>query len=243
MGFDINEFSQVLANNNGLLSPAHFSVQITTPMALLTLLNNQNISAFGQTATKLPFFCEAAQLPGVQLATSNVQRYGYGPTEKKPTGVNFSEVTLSFIGDGEGEIWQYFQQWVKCIVNYDARNGLNTATNALSQTTTGSVYPYEIGYKDDYCIDLAIYVYDKTNNQTIAVTLREAYPIFVGDVKLNWMAGKEIMRIPVTFTFVDWYNVALTGGTAVTYNQITSTLQALQQIQGNAQQNMIRPTN
>ncbi|MDR3502879.1 MAG: hypothetical protein P4L79_09875 [Legionella sp.] len=227
MAFDISQFVQQVAASNGFLSPAHFQVQIIPPPALLALLSSTNTSAFATTAGMLPFFCEAAQIPGVELATSNIHRYGYGPVEKKPYAVNFSEVNLRFLGDGMGEIWNFFQAWIKLIVNFDARNSINTATSTIAGTTSGTVYPYEIAYKEDYAIDLAIYIYDKASNKTISLILREAYPLFLGDIKLEWMGAKEIMKIPVTFTFVDWYNEMLAGGSVVNYNTIVNTLDAI----------------
>ena len=37
--------------------------------------------------------------------------------------------------------------------------------------------------------------------------MREIYPITLGDVQLNWGDANNIMRVPVTFTFKDWYNI------------------------------------
>jgi len=230
MPFDISQFVQKIAASNGIMGVSHFQVQITTPPSLLTLLGAQGSSPFSTTANIIPFFCEAAQLPGVELATSIHQRYGYGANEKKPFGVNFSDIQLRFIGDGQGEIWNYFQNWIKLIVNTDARNGINSSTANLGSGTAGgqllssSSFPYEVGYKSDYCVDLVINIYDKAGNETIIVTLREAYPLFLGDIKLDWMAGKEIMKIPVVFTFVDWYNQMISGGSTVTPSTIVNSL-------------------
>jgi hypothetical protein len=49
-------------------------------------------------------------------------------------------------------------------------------------------------------------VFDDEGKVKIRTVLRDAYPIFIGDVQLSWESKNEYMKIPVTFAFMDWYH-------------------------------------
>lgn len=193
-GFDIAQFRAYI-NNVGVLKPNKFLVRIFSPRGFASLPDYFN------TARQLEFWCEAANVPGVQIQTHDVRRYGYGPTEKKPVSPVFTDVRCSFFADGEGQIWTFFQQWLRLINNYDMSDGIRSST--LVQQ------PFELAYKHEYVSDIHIISYDEAGNEKIHVVLQEAFPIFVGDIQLNWQDNNQIMRIPVTFTFFNWFNEIL----------------------------------
>jgi hypothetical protein len=49
---------------------------------------------------------------------------------------------------------------------------------------------------------------------TTEVVLMHAYPMFMGDIPLNWGDKNQIARLPVRFTYLEWYSrrVQSTGG-------------------------------
>jgi hypothetical protein len=154
-----------------------------------------------QTTRFMEFWCESANIPGVSLNVNEVRRYGYGTIEKKPYASLNNDINMSFLGDAKGAIWTYFQQWLRLIVNYDMRKGIVAETGMMPGQS-----PFLMSYKDDYAVDIYLYVFDDRNNEIFKIVLRDAYPIFVGDVQLNWGDTNSLMRIPVTFTVYDWYN-------------------------------------
>lgn len=197
-GFNLNTFRSNVTKNNGLLKNNKFMVRMFAPRGFQSTAKGQELS---QTARFLEFWCESANIPGVSLNVNEVRRYGYGTIEKKPYASLNNDINMSFLGDAKGAIWTYFQQWLRLIVNYDMRRGITAETGMMPGQS-----PFLMSYKDDYAVDIYLYVFDDRNNEIFRIVLRDAYPIFVGDVQLNWGDTNSLMRIPVTFTVYDWYN-------------------------------------
>lgn len=196
-GFNLNTFRSNLNKNNGLLKNNKFMVRMYAPQGF----KNSRAQELNETARFMEFWCESANIPGVSLNVNEVRRYGYGTIEKKPYASLNNDINMSFLGDAKGAIWTYFQQWLRLIVNYDMRRGIFAETGMMPGQS-----PFLMSYKDDYAVDIYLYVFDDRNNEIFRIVLRDAYPIFVGDVQLNWGDTNSLMRIPVTFTVYDWYN-------------------------------------
>lgn len=209
-GFDVNSFrSQV--NKTGILKNNKFFVRMYAPRGMMRSNNAPAKQLASDTVRILEFWCEGANIPGVSLNVNEIRRYGYGNIEKKPYVSQNNDVTMSFIGDANGSIWSYFQQWMRLIVNYDMRNGIFASTGILQGQK-----PFELAYKEDYAVDIHISVFDDLGNESIHVVLRESYPIFVGDIQLNWGDTNSFMRVPVTFAVYDWYNEKVSLANAAT---------------------------
>jgi hypothetical protein len=198
-GFNVAQFKAFIGDRT-FLRPNKFLVKFAVPACMQSSVSSVNNADFKQSIKEIEFWCEAANVPGIALQAHEVRRYGYGATEKRPVTALFNDVQFSFYGDSDAKYWALFQQWIKKIVNYDMREGISGKTGFNSST------PYEIAYKHEYVSDITLYVYDDTGNAKIAVTLREAWPMFVGDAPLNWGDTNSIMRVPVTITFTDWFN-------------------------------------
>lgn len=197
-GFNVNTFRSNITKNNGLLKNNKFMVRMFAPKGFQSSQRAQELT---ETARYMEFWCESANIPGVSLNVNEIRRYGYGTIEKKPYASLNNDINMSFLGDAKGAIWTYFQQWLRLIVNYDMRKGIIAETGMMPGQS-----PFLMSYKDDYAVDIYLYVFDDRNNEILTIVLRDAYPIFVGDVQLNWGDTNSLMRIPVTFTVYDWYN-------------------------------------
>lgn len=145
----------------------------------------------------LQLFAESVNLPGVNFATSDIRRYGVGPTEKKPFAPIFTDITVTFIADGSGDIHKFFYKWMKGIIFFDSP----TSTNSTSQL--GGLTPYEVNFKDQYRTDLRIFTYNEQNDKIIELVLYGAYPIAISDTPLSWSDNDTMMTISVTFTYVN----------------------------------------
>jgi hypothetical protein len=133
-----------------------------------------------------------------------VKRHGYGVHEKMPVEATFSDVTFTFISDGYGVNWNFFQQWMNMIFNYDMRNGID-GSSQTAQSFSGRQQPYEIAYKSDYITDVEIIVFNASGSDVFTIVLRDAYPVALNPIQLNWGDTNDIMRIGISFTFTDWY--------------------------------------
>ena len=184
----VNKMLAKLNQLNGVARTSLFHVSVSPPPFL-----NQ----IRQVSQDLEFLTESCSLPGVSLGTTDIRRHGIGPTEKKPYGPIFTDQSITFLGDGRGSVHKFFYQWLNGIVKFDRP----IYTNSLGFNGAGA---FEVDYKEQYASTITITTYDELHREIIIVQLYEAFPIFMGDIALNWNDVDSIMRIPVTFTYLNW---------------------------------------
>lgn len=203
----VNNILSTINGINGVQRASHFYVTIPAPLTLTS-----------EVPPLIPFLTESATLPGVALATSSVKRYGFGPEEKKPYLPTFVDVSMSFIGDGKGVVYDFFYKWMNSIVRFDKAA---TAANA-----------FEVEWKNKYATDITITTIDETGSKIIEVVLMKAYPVFLGDIAVSWHDTDSLVKIPVGFTYYNWKK------TEIDLNAPMTTIQqgasALQRILGAA---------
>lgn len=208
--FSIQEFKSALSSYDGLLKNNLFLCQIMPPRTMA-----------GASAKDIILFCDQATIPAVRFSTDEgIVRNGYGPAEHMPYKPQFTELQLSFYGDGRGMIHTFFQEWINSIVNFDLRNGYE----AFSQRTGMS--PFEVNYKEDYSTQIQVVAYNDTQNNIIEVEMFEAFPINIDDIQLNWGSNDEIMKINVRFAYT--YYVSKSTAPQILSGSPTSILGLLQ---------------
>ena len=117
-----------------------------------------------------------------------------GITEKQPTFPIMTDLSLTFIGDGEGKVRYFFSNWMNSIVKYRKPASSSNPKHEM----------FEIGYKRDYTCTIDIVVVDRYNKKIFHIKVHEAWPIALGDQSLNWNDNDSLMNIPVTFTYYNW---------------------------------------
>jgi hypothetical protein len=236
------------------LQPAYFQVKITAPH-LTGLIGSDSIS----------MYCQRAQLPGIQIQASSIRQSGVGNIERRPTDVDFQDLQLTFICDGDGEIMKFFHRWMQSIYKFDAINGLNQQTSRGLKT-----YTYE--YPKNYESTIEIIQYqigndsDRKTSETgtslrtasevpvIQYILGRAYPHNVGTLSADWAAQNEYHLLPVSFYFQSWSSNYLERGTSydvadsynapaldITNNIVKSTIQDAVVGLNNAKNNPLTP--
>ena len=146
----------------------------------------------------------ATNLPGMQLATSGVNRYGYGPIEQKPFMPLFSTCDMRILADNDGQVFTFISTWLNFILNYNVSQGIGTATGfgvtgGLGGTATNSMNPYEVQYAENYWVDLTIALYSPSGTQSMATVLRNAYPKFLGDPQLAYGSMNNTLMLSRVF--------------------------------------------
>lgn len=209
MTFNINDFKSAVQNHGGLARNNKYRVMIPIPVVLLSSQDSEKTTA---TVRDIEYFADSARAPGIAMSVHPALRYGYGSVERKPFSPLFTDITFTFLCDGKGDIRRYFTRWMKGINNFDLREGITTEK-------FGNQGTYELSYKQEYMVDLSVESYNDAGEVTNKVILREAYPIFVGELGYNWV-DPNFSRLPVTFTMIDWYEEEVNNGTA---NNTTST--------------------
>jgi len=167
--------------------------------------------ALNNNPNELTLYCESTSLPGLSLATTEVRRYGYGPVERKPYTPIFNDIQLSFIADGKGEVQRFFTTWMHNIVNFTG-----AGRGPAGVRNSGEQPPYIANYKFDYCCQMLIRVYNNKGEAVYEYTLNQAYPTLMGEIGLNWADTDQLVRLPITFTFLDWNSTLITGQTTGT---------------------------
>ena len=141
---------------------------------------------------------ERVNQPGVQVMTSGVRRYGVGPVEKKPFTANFNDINVSFIGDSQGVVHQFFYAWLNGIVRFDATPGGDSNIDQFNKM------PFEVEYKTDYGTTIDIIMYDEVQELIGTVRLHNAFPTAVGEIQRDWAGVNDLVRINVAFTYSHW---------------------------------------
>ena len=177
-------------------------------LVVFSLFNSEsagikNLSNFiNNNGKQLVLRCDSAQLPGASLLKDdNVRRFGYGPIEQVPYGIQFNDLTLSWIVDRNAEIVEFFHQWMSIIVNHNSAGGGNMTS--IDRYSTYS--PYEVGYKDSYVNkQMNIFVYDRASNKTIEYEIYDVFIKQINDMSMAWDNQNSIMRLNTVFAYTDY---------------------------------------
>jgi hypothetical protein len=189
-GFDLNQFKAKL-NDSGVLRPTLF---------LTSFSHSRNMFKAGATSADLDtvrLYNESFSLPGVSWITSdNIRRYGYGPVEARPYIPSFSDIVFNFIVDGKGALFKYFYQWQTSTIPFNVKSSFNEGGPGNDR--------YTVSYKEDYVTDIELIVFNQSAQRVFVCKLRDAWPVAVDPIQMNWGATDELARLAVTFKFTDW---------------------------------------
>jgi len=183
VGFRIDEFSSHIVSAGTLQTNKYF-VEIAAPDGLPSSLFD-----FGGIARKLAFRAETVRLPGAFFDIITNREHGNGTSQKFPTNVNFNDLPISFIDDGNNSIYKHFYNWLNLIFGFSTKG---RRTN-------------EIEYKKNYVVDIIVRVFDNAGYLITSAVFKEAYPIALNDINLSWSDNNNLLRNNVTFSFTDWY--------------------------------------
>lgn len=213
--FNISGFRSSI-EKNGVLRSNRFIAFFNLPPHLQAFK-----SQYGYEDGLISLRCETAQLPGLNLATIDQPRIGFGPTEGVPHNLAYSEITLTFLMDAQSKIHRLFYDWLNTIVNFQGSRGQSSLDKSWD-VGSNKAYAYEVGYKEDYTTDILITVYDNYaspteggegdagyaseygNNPVMNVRMFKAYPKALPNIDLSWGANDELIRLSIPFAFTDF---------------------------------------
>lgn len=190
-GFNILKFRSRIDKNTELNRAAHFKVTFTTPKGLRKSNMDSDI---------LSFYCKSSVMPGLGILTSDNYRYGYGPIERKPYGTVFNDAMVTLYVDGNNVVKSWFTLWTQLITNYRADKGME------STSSINGAKAFEFSYKEDYAVDITISAYNGVGRETNRVVITEAFPNYIGDISMDWEMKNQVVILPVSLTFRDWYD-------------------------------------
>lgn len=196
--------------DGGLLKTSRYRVVFAIPPVFGYLSTGSELY---NTTRYLEYYADSVDFPGVGLLAHEVLRYGYGATEKKPIAPTFQDVMITFYNDSQGMNFNFFDQWMACITNFNMSGGISGGTTAAE--------PYELFYKDDYAVTGWVTTIDTNGNDVATYAYRQMYPINIPNMKLGWSLIQDVQRVTVFFTFMDKYLDTTQAGTLV--NNLSST--------------------
>jgi hypothetical protein len=200
--FSINSFRSEMLENEVL--PSHTYLVTFAPFRDMGTGENAALTSFvTNKRNTLMMRCENVVLPAPSLIEEeNIRRYGYGPVEKVPYGVQFSDVTMTWVVDKNSEIVDFFHQWMNTIVMHDSPNTLmapNFARPGLQDYN-----PFEVGYKDSYANPtVRIYVYNRQNETTTTYEMYDVFPMNIQSMNLSWADENQVQKLTVTFAYTN----------------------------------------
>lgn len=202
MGRDVFNIARFRANvsESDAVLPTHSFLVTFTPMDWIPsrALREDIMSV-------LTMRCDNVILPSINLLQEqNIRRYGYGPVENVPYGVNVGDFTLQFIVDKGASVVDFFEAWLNRIVNRDSYGGADMNSESDARYQTYKIKPYEVAYKDTYaCPSVNVFVYDRAQNTVMEYNIYDVFPTGIQSMNMSWSEENSLMKLNVTLSFTD----------------------------------------
>jgi hypothetical protein len=202
---NLNDFRSKLNSYGQVAKGCRYAVTITPDNASQGSPLGQYINQFRE----MIYVCDAFEFPGRGFNVNEV-RY-YGPSQKLPNNVQYSDTNASFICRNDSIERKLFDDWMDVINPTDSYN-FNYASDyyatikvyqfheigqILENTGTPSG-PGERNYRQ--------YTYPDVKLGQLPVygwTLYKAWPTLVAPQQVTW-ADQDILRLQVSFTYRYW---------------------------------------
>jgi hypothetical protein len=204
MPFNIAAFKSHV-EKTGHLKNNQFEVFVQLPLIFQnTSLNNNGVSANLKTiGDSLRYRVEQVRAPGINLLSSEINRYGIGPTQKMPHSAQFNEITLSILVDGSAELWQFWYNWIRSVFEFNGNE-----SSRVGQANRIPTYTTE--YKENYSSIVMIVIYDNFGNTIQRINLFEAFPTAIREIPLFWGDSQNLMKLSVSLSFSEYTIVGTT---------------------------------
>jgi hypothetical protein len=161
---DINSFKSQITQYD-VERPNLFTTELSMPRDFPPELA-QYMSAISD---PLKLFAQNVSLPGVQLSTVPTKRYGLGPNQLMPTGVEFGNTTnVTYIADAGARLYTLFYAWVGLVIPFfDERPaaGLKTVLTIDGQEEEVRNPTFVLSYQSSYVSALKITTYRGAPNK------------------------------------------------------------------------------
>jgi len=200
-GFGIDEFKANVLNK-GLIKNNLFIVQMSHAKT------NMPTKDFTYLINKVT-------LPAVDLNAQTVRRYGAGPEESIAFRPVFSGLDMDFYITNEAmNPLRFFNGFASSMGKFTAYN--TVMDNVANLSDPSKAKPYEVAYKDDYIINLKVFIYNEYADNVMTYVFRDCILRRVSPPSLSWATNDQISTLGVQFSFTDYIiepgNVTQGGG-------------------------------
>jgi hypothetical protein len=187
MPFNIDSFKANI-DEYGYLQNNKYEARVYTPPFLAGGINGGG----DRMASIMRFRIDTVRAPGIQILSADNNRYGVGPTQKQPINAQFNEISISFIVDENGEIWQFWYDWVRGIYEFTSDN----VTNRQGR--------YSSRYKNEYASFMQILVFDNYGNTAKTFNIYEVFPTSINETSLSWNDTNQVLKLGVTLSYKEF---------------------------------------
>lgn len=212
MAFNINRFKYNL-EAYGHLRNNMFEVFVQPPPMFqgATINNDRGSKLASSIDGLLRYRIEQCRVPGVQLLSAEIPRYGVGPTMKHPYSSQLTETHFSIMMDKMCDIYQFWYHWVRGVNEFNGTSGNDAGIGPANGIPT-----YLIEYKKNYATTIQIVIYNQEGEVAQVVNLFEAFPTSIRELPMAWSDNQSVMRMSVAIAYSE-YNVE---NTSVGYNHL-----------------------
>jgi hypothetical protein len=187
MPFNINSFKTNI-RDYGYLDNNSFAVLVQTPQKLASQFGGGLSTT--KIAENMSFRIDQVRAPGISLMTTDVNRYGIGPTQKQVFNAQFQEIFFSVLCDHYCEIWKYWYEWTRLCFEY------NGVANGQGPT-------YTANYKEDYSSSVIIQMYDHFGALVQSINLFEAFPTSLREVPMAY-GDSNLMKLNLSMIYTEY---------------------------------------
>lgn len=194
-------------NAEGISKNSHWDVQINIPDALR---GSAVVGSFPGIERTMAFRCEAGELPGRQLVTSDQKIYG--PVYRTAYQSLYTDLNLTFLETSELSVRQFMEAWMDAIFD----SGSNILQYQKSYQTTIIVTQYHV--EADQPVQTSTtpgagdFAPQPNSGAPVGVIpslymyMHNAYPVNINQMTTAW-SDDSPHRVQVTF-FYEWYTMS-----------------------------------
>lgn len=159
---------------------SNLTAGLASPNKYLVSFNNDAGTVVNKQSVSM--MCNVSALPGRGIQT--VETRHYNNPFKLPYSASYADITFSFISTINLPERRFFEDWQQLVV--DPESGL-------------------IGFYNDFKGTVTIeHLEHGTGSVDYSVTLRNAFPIELGEIQLGYSMSNETLISTVTFSYQYW---------------------------------------
>jgi hypothetical protein len=200
MTFSINQFRSEI-QQNGYLKPHDYNLIISLPPILSGTSifgSNDNSISSSNMSPLLSMRINECRSPLLTLISSDVNRYGIGPTQKMPHNVQFQDMWISIICDKYGMMWNFWHTWLNKVFSF------SPPYNASTGSVNNGNASYTTEYKSNYSTNMTLTIYDQVAKTVLEFIMSMSFPIQMREVTLAWNLQNEIVLLNINLSYKDY---------------------------------------
>jgi hypothetical protein len=192
MAFNINDIKAKVHGMRGLQVPnlCRLKFYTTNTNQVSTFAGAKNLDALSLLGYKF-------QVPNLTIATTEIKRQGFGPIERRANNYVPSTLAVELFLDNNNLVLDFLNNWASAHVQYQP----GSATDTVKMKEGAEAFFGQVGYFDDYAMDIDIEIYDPSNNKIVNYRIVDAIISNLGTIELGWQQNNELTTISLQLSY------------------------------------------